>query len=82
MVLKEDKEKAIDGKQMDSVREETSVVSGTMMTQRGGSASRKKNLRGRSPSWKFARQPCKDYLKGICTKSLCDYCHPPECHFL
>ena len=50
-------------------------------TQRGRCASRKKNLRGRSPSGKFARQPCKDYLKGICTKSLCDYWHPPECRF-
>ena len=49
--------------------------------QRGGSASRKKNLRGRSPSGKFARQPCKDNLKGICTKAPCDYWHPPECQF-
>ena len=30
VVLKEDKENAINGKQKDSVREETSVVSGTM----------------------------------------------------
>ena len=34
-------------------------------TQRGRSASRKKNLRGRSPSGKFDRQPCKDYLKKV-----------------
>ena len=46
-------------------------------TQRGGSASRKKNLRGWSPSGKVARQPCRDYLKGTCTKSPCDYWHPP-----
>ena len=32
-------------------------------TQRGGSASRKKNLRGPSPSGKFARQQYKDNLK-------------------
>ena len=50
-------------------------------TQRGRSASRKKNLRGRSPTGKFARQPCKDNLKGICTKSPCDYWHPPEYQF-
>ena len=50
-------------------------------TQRGRSASRKKSVRGRSPSGKFARQPCKDYLKGICTKSACDCWHPPECQF-
>ena len=48
-------------------------------TQRGRSASRKKILRVRSPSGKFARQPCRDYLNGICTKSPCDYWHPPEC---
>ena len=34
----------------------------------------------RSPSGKFARQPCKD-LKGFCTKSPCDCWHPPECQF-
>ena len=50
-------------------------------TQRGRSASKKKSLRGRSPSGKFARPLCKEYLKGICTKSLCDYWHPPECQF-
>ena len=50
-------------------------------TQRGRSASRKKNLSGGSPSGKFARQPCKEYLKGICTKSHCDRWHPPECQF-
>ena len=31
-----------------------------------------------SPSWKFARQPCKDYLKCTCTRSLCD---PLQCQF-
>ena len=52
------------------------------LTQKDGrSASRKKNLRGRSPSGKFDRQPCKDYLKGVCTKSPRDYWHPPECQF-
>ena len=50
-------------------------------TQRGGGASRKENLRGWSPSGKFDRQPCKNFLKGICTKSPCDSWHPPECQF-
>ena len=98
MVLKEDTEFAGNGVQKASVRQETSVVSGTMRksvqkltpktappseppTQRGWSASRRKNLRGWSPSGKFSRQPCRDYLKGICTKSLCDDWHPPECKF-
>ena len=51
-------------------------------TQRGRSASKKKNVRGRSPTGKFARQPCRDYLKGICTKSLCDCWHLPNVHSL
>ena len=34
MVLKEDKENAINGEQKDSVREETSVISGTMKMKR------------------------------------------------
>ena len=27
------------------------------------------------------RWPCKDYLKGTCTNSLCEKWHPPECLF-
>ena len=88
-------ENAINGKQKDSVREETSVVSGTTEmsvqnrhpkpihplrhTQRGRIASRKKNLRSRSPSGKTNRQPCNNFLKGTCTELPCDYWHPPEC---
>ena len=50
-------------------------------TQRGRRESRKKKLRGRGPPGKFARLPCEDFLKGICTKLLCDNRHPPECQF-
>ena len=53
--------------------------SSELPTQSCRNASRRKHLRGRSPSGKFARQPCKDYLTCICTKSPCDYRHPPEC---
>ena len=98
-VLKEDKENAINAKQKDSDREETSVVSGTMKIsvqnrlqkslhplnhqhKEVECASRKKNLRGRrSPSGKSNRQPCKNFLKGTCTKLPCDYWHLPECQF-
>ena len=95
-MLKEGTENAFNGKQKDSVREETSVVSGTMkisvqnrhqkplhflkLQHKEAEARReKKNVFGRSPSGKFDRQPCTDYLKGTCTKSLCDYWHLPEC---
>ena len=50
-------------------------------TQRGRSASRERNLRDRSPSGKFDQQPCKNFLKCVCTFSLCDYWHPPKCQF-
>ena len=50
-------------------------------TTRGGSASRKRSLRGRSPSKETNRQRCKNFLKGTCTKLLCDCWHPPECKF-
>ena len=43
--------------------------------------SRKRNARGRSQSEKFNRPPCKYFLKGTCTKSPCEYWHPPECQF-
>ena len=45
------------------------------------STSRRKSLRGRSPSGKSARQSCRDYIKGKCTRPCCDYWHPPECQF-
>ena len=32
-------------------------------------------------SEKFSRQPCEDFLKGICTKLPCDSWHPPACKF-
>ena len=37
--------------------------------------------RGRSQSEKFDRLSCKYILKGTCTKSRCEYWHPPECQF-
>ena len=42
-------------------------------------ALRKRNARGRSQSEKFNRPPCKYFLKGVCTKSLWEYWHLPEC---
>ena len=44
-------------------------------------ASRTRSPRGRSPSGRMARLPCKDYLKGTCTNSFCEKWHPPECLF-
>ena len=42
-------------------------------------ASRTRRPRGRSPSRKMARLPCKDYLKGTCTTPFCERWRPQEC---
>ena len=44
-------------------------------------ASRTRSPRGKSPSGRMSRWPCKDYLKGTCTYSLCEKWHPPVCLF-
>ena len=44
-------------------------------------ASRTRSPRGRSPSGKLSRVPCKDYLKGTCTTPFCEKWHLPECLF-
>ena len=49
--------------------------------QSARNASRTRSPRGKSPSVKMARLPCKDYLKGNCTTPLCEKWHPPECLF-
>ena len=51
------------------------------MQQNERKASRTRSPRGKSPSGKMARWPCKDYLKGPCTNSFCEKWHPPECLF-
>ena len=44
-------------------------------------ALRTKKHRGRSPSGRMFRLPCKDNLKGTCTNSFGEKWHPPECLF-
>ena len=53
--------------------------SSTQQSVRNASGTR--SPRGRSPSGKMARLPCKDYPKGTCTNSFCEKWHPPECLF-
>ena len=48
------------------------------MRQNDRNASRTRSPRGRSPSGKMARLPCKDYLEGTCSNSFCEKWHPPE----
>ena len=51
------------------------------MRQNERNASRTRSPRGKSPSGRMSRWPCKDYLKGTCTISFCEKWHPPECLF-
>ena len=44
-------------------------------------SSRTRSPRGRGPSGKMSRLPCKDHPKGTCTNSFCEKWHPPECLF-
>ena len=48
---------------------------------RGRSVSKKRNIQGKSKNDAILRQPCRYYLKGICTRSPCECWHPPECQF-
>ena len=41
--------------------------------------SKKRSIQGKSNHGAILRQPCRYYLKGTCTRSPCEYWHPPEC---
>ena len=53
----------------------------SFLGQNERNASRTRSPRGKSPSGRMSRRPCKDYLKGTCTNSFCEKWHPPECLF-
>ena len=53
----------------------------SFMQQSERNASRTRSPRGKSPSGRMSRWPCKDYLKGTCTNSFCEKWHLPECLF-
>ena len=53
----------------------------SFMRQNERNASRTRSPRGKSPSGRMSRWPCKDYLKGTCTNSFCEKWRPPVCLF-
>ena len=53
----------------------------SFMQQSERKPSRTRSPRGKSPSGRMSRWPCKDYLKGTCNNSSCKRWHPPECLF-
>ena len=53
----------------------------SFMRQSERKPSRTRSPRGKSPSCRMSRWPCKDYLRGTCNNSFCERWHPPECLF-
>ena len=51
----------------------------SFMRQNERKPSRTRSPRGKSPSGRTSRWPCKDYLRGTCNNSFCEKWHPPEC---
>ena len=47
----------------------------SFMQQNERNASRTRSPKGKSPSGRMSRWPCKDYLKGTCTNSFCEKWH-------
>ena len=66
-------------KRAKSTQPNPSPRSSTQQNERNASSSR--SPRGRSPSGRMSRWPCKDYLTGTCTTPYCDKWHPPVCLF-
>ena len=64
-------------KRAKSTQPSPSPSSSTRQNERN--ASRTRSPRGKSPSGRMSRWPCKHYLKGTCTNSFCKKWHPPEC---
>ena len=61
--------------------EHTAATHSEPPASRGRSVSRKRRIRGKSNHGSFFRQPCRYFLKGSCTRTPCEYWHPPECQF-
>ena len=53
----------------------------SFMQQSERKPSRTRSPRGKSPSGRMSRWPCKDYLRGTCNNSPCKRWHPSECLF-
>ena len=91
MALKEEKVSVTSGKKKTSFRKETAAVSSTKpnivrknhntLPPYLPSVSGKRSIRGKSNHGSILRQPCRYYLKGTCTRTPCEYWHPPECQF-
>ena len=53
----------------------------SFMRQNERKSSTTRSPRGKSPSGRMSRWPCKVYLRETCNNSFCEKWHPPECLF-
>ena len=53
----------------------------SFMQQNERNALRTRSPRGKRPSGRMSRWPCKDYFKRTCNNSFCEKWHPPDCLF-
>ena len=51
----------------------------SFMRQNERKPSKTRSPKGKSPSGRMSRWPCKDYLRGTCNNSFCERWHSPEC---
>ena len=51
----------------------------SFMQQSERKPSRTRSPKGKSPSGRMSRWPCKDYLRGTCNNTFSEKWHPPEC---
>ena len=61
--------------------EHTAATPSEPTASRGRSVSKKRSIQGKSNHGAILRPPCRYFLKGTCTRSPCEYWHPPECQF-
>ena len=62
--------------------EHTAATPSEPTVSRGRSVSRKREVsEAKSNHGSILRQTCRQYLKGTCTRTSCEYWHPPERHF-
>ena len=65
-----------------SFRHETQDTLSEPTASRGRNVSRKRSIRGKSNHGPFFDNGANIFLKGTCTRTSCEYWHPPESQFL
>ena len=62
--------------------EHTAATPSEPTVSRGRNVLRKRSIIGKSNHGSILGQPCRFYLRDTCTRTPCEYWHPPECQFI